>query len=127
MYCRYLTISYIHNTHVGWNPGSTVIRATSKSPSGPFQYAETVFKTFHHNPTVRKLSEKQSGIVGGIYVMYMIGDDTAPPLKSGNECIYDSSLDPRHLEGFITMAWSHSLLGKPMVVIFTCVYKCEGA
>jgi hypothetical protein len=29
----------------GWNPGSTVVRATSGYPHGPFTYAETVFPT----------------------------------------------------------------------------------
>lgn len=94
----------------GWNPGSTVIRATSKSPMGPFDYAETVFGTFHHNPTVRKLTPAQAGTATPMYVMFMIGDDVDPPTGSGAQC-GGSPMDVHHLEGYIKMAWASSLHG----------------
>ena len=95
----------------GWNPGSSVVRATSKTAFGPYTYAETVLGTFHHNPTVRVLNANQSGTGSTLYVMYMIGDDVPPPTGNGANCRYDAALDPHHLEGYITMAWSDSLLG----------------
>ncbi|KZL63570.1 hypothetical protein CI238_02932 [Colletotrichum incanum] len=37
----------------GWRPFSTIIRAESRTgPKGPYNYAQTLFSTFHHNPTV---------------------------------------------------------------------------
>ena len=95
----------------GWNPGSTVIRATSPNALGPFVYEETIFGTFHHNPTVRKLTPRQSGKGKDMYLMVMIGDDAPPPPASGGDCVYDQASDPHHLEGYITQAWSTSLLG----------------
>jgi hypothetical protein len=63
------------NIHESWV--STWFQASQ--PFGPFEYAETVLGTFHHNPTVRKLTPAQSGEKGDFYVMYMIGDDRSPP------------------------------------------------
>lgn len=94
----------------GWNPASTVIRAVGENPFGPFEYAETVFSTFHHNPTVRLLKPEQSGTGRPLYVMYMIGADRGAPSGSGSNC-KDAEGDPHHLEGYVTMAWSESLLG----------------
>eukprot|EP00911_Craspedida_sp_UC1_P002430 UC1_evm4s1810 len=97
-------------TLAGWNPGSTVVRAVSKDPAGPYTYAETVFPTFHHNPTVRRLTPAQSGTGREMFIMLMIGDNVSPPTGSGAACNSDN-LDPHHLEGYIKMAWSDSLLG----------------
>ena len=41
----------------------------------------------------------------------MIGDDAPPPVGIGAQCQYNGTLDPHHLEGYVTMAWSTSLLG----------------
>ena len=102
----------------GWNPGSTVVRAVADTPHGPFTYAETVFPTFHHNPTVRKLSAgKQSGESTPTYVMLMIGDNVKPKPSKGAACSERQGrkdappLDVHHLEGYIKMAWAKSLLG----------------
>ncbi len=106
---------FVNNcTLAGFLPGSTVVRAVSKDgPMGPYTFQETVFGTFHHNPTVRKLTPKQAGLKNGsaLYVMYMIGDDAPAPLGVGAQCHYNGTLDPHHLEGYVTMAWSTSLLG----------------
>jgi hypothetical protein len=102
---------FVHNcTLAGWNPGSTVVRAVAESPEGPYTYAETVFETFHHNPTVRKLTKSQSGVGKPLFVMLMIGDDTAPPVGFGAKCAYDESRDPHHLEGYIALAYSETLV-----------------
>lgn len=83
----------------GWNPGSTVVRAVSSDPFGPYVYAETVFGTFHHNPTVRRLSPQQSGTGKEMFIMLMIGDNVAPPAASGAKC-GGSPMDVHHLEGY---------------------------
>ena len=69
-----------------------------------YSYAETVFPTFHHNPTVRRLTASQSGTSRPLYAMYFIGMNEAPPRGAGAACSYDPSLDPRHGEGYISMA-----------------------
>lgn len=97
---------FVNNcTLAGWNPGSTVIRAVSPHPEGPYEYAETVFPTFHHNPTVRKLTAEQSGDGSPTYVMLMIGDSVASGPGPGKNCVVDGKLDVHHLEGYIKMAW----------------------
>eukprot|EP00933_Yihiella_yeosuensis_P072138 TRINITY_DN80448_c0_g1_i1.p1 TRINITY_DN80448_c0_g1~~TRINITY_DN80448_c0_g1_i1.p1 ORF type:complete len:411 (+),score=58.79 TRINITY_DN80448_c0_g1_i1:81-1313(+) len=102
---------FVNNcTLAGWNPGSVVVRAVADDPFGPFVYAETVLGTFHHNPTVRLLTPQQSGTGKPLYVMYAIGADRSPPSGNGENC-GDPTGDPHHLEGFITMAWSDSILG----------------
>ena len=103
---------FVNNcTLAGWNPGSQVVRAVSDLPEGPYVYAETVFPTFHHNPTVRRLTPEQSGTGAEMYLMLMIGDDTAPPAESGAKCAYDAGKDPHHLEGYISLASAPTLLG----------------
>eukprot|EP00035_Acanthoeca_spectabilis_P016186 m.327240 g.327240 ORF g.327240 m.327240 type:complete len:272 (-) comp16491_c0_seq6:70-885(-) len=77
---------------------------------GPFRYAETVFGTFHHNPTVRKLTPAQAGGGASKYVMFMIGDNVSPPADSGAAC-GGNPMDVHHLEGYIKMAWADSVLG----------------
>ena len=104
-------LQFVDNcTLAGWNPGSTVIRAVSDTPNGPFTYAETVFGTFHHNPTVRRLSPAQSGDGSETFVMLMIGDNVPATGEKGAKC-GAGTLDVHHLEGYIKMAWSKSLLG----------------
>lgn len=97
----------------GWLPGSTVVRAVSDDPMGPFVYAETVFETFHHNPQVLRLDASQSGTGAPMLVMYMIGGDAAPPAGSGAQCVGTggTAADPHHLEGYITLAHAPSELG----------------
>eukprot|EP00039_Didymoeca_costata_P021212 m.343793 g.343793 ORF g.343793 m.343793 type:complete len:489 (-) comp23315_c0_seq1:108-1574(-) len=103
---------FVNNcTLAGWNPGSTVVRATSKNPMGPFVYQETVFNTFHHNPTVRLIPKNISGMGADIYMMLMIGDNVSPPSGVGAKCTKGAPLDVHHLEGYIKMAWSYSLEG----------------
>lgn len=87
-----------------------MVRATADEPMGPFVFAETVFPTFHHNPTVRRLTAEQSGDGSETYVMLMIGDFVPPEGGIGAKCIA-GTLDPHHLEGYIKMAWAKSLLG----------------
>mmetsp|Transcript_48915 Transcript_48915/g.140087 ORF Transcript_48915/g.140087 Transcript_48915/m.140087 type:complete len:521 (-) Transcript_48915:44-1606(-) len=94
-----------------WNPASEVVRAVADDPMGPYTYAETVFGTFHHNPTVRYLTPKQSGTGRPLYVIYMIGADRSPPSGSGSRCTMPHEGDAHHLEGHITVAWSESVLG----------------
>ncbi len=99
---------FVNNcTLAGWNPASVVVRAVADAVEGPYAYAETVLGTFHHNPTVRLLSPAQSGTGKPLYVMYAIGNDRAPPAADCSDPVGD----PHHLEGYITMAWSESLLG----------------
>eukprot|EP00040_Diaphanoeca_grandis_P044810 m.13662 g.13662 ORF g.13662 m.13662 type:complete len:495 (+) comp9802_c0_seq1:147-1631(+) len=104
---------FVQNCTLGmWNPASTVIRAVADNPFGPFTFAETVLGTFHHNPTVRKLSAAQSGTGAELYVIYTIGVDAAPPTGSGDNCGQPGGqMDVHHLEGYITMAWSDSIFG----------------
>ena len=59
------------STLAGWNPGSTVVRAVADDPHGPYTFAERVFGTFHHNPTVRRLTPEQSGDGSETFVMLM--------------------------------------------------------
>jgi hypothetical protein len=94
----------------GWDRGSTVVRAVASDPFGPYTYVETVLGTFHHNPTVRRLTPAQSGTGKELFVMLMIGDDTPPPAESGAKC-KSSDFNSHHLEGYINMAWAESLLG----------------
>lgn len=106
---------FINNcTLAGWDRGSMVVRAVSDDPFGPYTYAETVFPTFHHNPTIRRLSPAQAkagGYTGGeLFVIYMIGDDAPPPSGKGAKC-QSSDYNNHHLEGYISMAWSHSVFG----------------
>ena len=103
---------FVNNcTLKGWNPGSTVVRAVSDDPMGPFRYQDTIFGTFHHNPQIVELDASQSGTGKSMYVMFMIGADVPPPVGTGAQCNYDANLDPHHLEGYITMAHADSLLG----------------
>jgi hypothetical protein len=88
----------------GWNPGSTIIRAVSSDPMGPYEYVETVFGTFHHNPQVVRLDT-------GELLMYMIGGDHPPPADKGAQCKRDPAADPHHLEGYITIGSAPSELG----------------
>lgn len=54
----------------GWRPFSTVIRAESRGgPRGPYKYAQTLFGTFHHNPTTIWSPYDQK------YLMHFIGMD----------------------------------------------------
>jgi hypothetical protein len=51
-------------------PNSEVSHAVAGKPEGPYKFKETLFKTFHHNPTVRKLKD-------GTFLMFMIGGTIA--------------------------------------------------
>lgn len=59
-----------------------------------------MFPTFHHNPTVRRLSPAQSGTGKELYVMLMIGNNITGPSGNGARCSA-GTLDPHHLEGYI--------------------------
>ncbi|KAK8872489.1 hypothetical protein PGQ11_003003 [Apiospora arundinis] len=60
----------------GWRPFSTVIRAESRTgPAGPYRYAQELFGTFHHNPTVVWSPADQK------YLLYSIGIDTVTPTR----------------------------------------------
>eukprot|EP00935_MAST-01C_sp_MAST-1C-sp1_P000270 g270.t1 len=94
----------------GWNRGSTVIRAVADNPMGPFKFAQTVFGTFHHNPTVRRLSAQQSGTGKELFVMFMIGAEVPPPAGTGAACT-SSDYNGHHLEGYISIAWAEHIEG----------------
>ena len=94
----------------GWDRGSTVVRAVSDDPFGPYTYAETVFGTFHHNPTVRRLSAAQSGTGKELLVMFMIGSDAPPPTGGGAQC-KSNDYNGHHLEGYISMAYADDVMG----------------
>ena len=103
---------FVNNcTLKGFNPGSSVVRAVASHPAGPFTYAETVMGTFHHNPAVVRVPAAHSGTGAELYVMFMIGDDVAPPVGHGAACAWDAAADPHHLEGFLSMASAPSVLG----------------
>ncbi|KFA79100.1 hypothetical protein S40288_07032 [Stachybotrys chartarum IBT 40288] len=58
----------------GWRPHSLVVRAESRNgPQGPYHYAQTVTRSFRHNPDVLYSPADDK------YLMYAIGVD-APPL-----------------------------------------------
>ncbi|KAK8115412.1 hypothetical protein PG999_007481 [Apiospora kogelbergensis] len=58
----------------GWRPFSTVIRAESRTgPAGPYHYAQELFGTFHHNPTVVWSPADER------YLLYSIGIDAETP------------------------------------------------
>ena len=52
----------------GWRPFITVIRAESRTgPTGPYNFSQELFGTFHHNPTtICSPADK-------LYLMYSIG------------------------------------------------------
>ncbi|KAF9891834.1 hypothetical protein FE257_003319 [Aspergillus nanangensis] len=80
----------------GWRPFSTVIRAESKTgPRGPYTWAQELFGTFHHNPTVVWSPAEQ------LYLMHFIGfdwetPDTCRSIKRNNSISVSSSPDLRH-------------------------------
>ena len=59
---------------------------------------------------MRRLTPDQSGDGSETFVMLMIGDTVPSTGESGAKC-GSGTLDPHHLEGYIKMAWSKSLLG----------------
>ncbi|CAF1400850.1 unnamed protein product [Didymodactylos carnosus] len=50
---------------------SSIIRAVSQNPEGPYSFVETVIPVFAHNPTIRRTND-------GTYLLFMIGDGTIP-------------------------------------------------
>ena len=54
-----------------WGTNSQVLKAVSKSPSGPFTSPTLVAPPFHHNPTIAK-------VPGGPYLMVSIGNGSTP-------------------------------------------------
>jgi len=50
-----------------WIPNSMITHATSERLLGPYEFKETLFKTFHHNPRLTR----EPG--GGLYLLFMIG------------------------------------------------------
>ncbi|KAI0015020.1 hypothetical protein F4780DRAFT_130638 [Xylariomycetidae sp. FL0641] len=79
----------------GWKPFSTIIRAESRSgPAGPYDYAQTLFETFHHNPTTIWSPADER------YLLYCIGQDKETPdecssSKFNNTIWVSSSADLR--------------------------------
>ncbi|KAI0908280.1 hypothetical protein F4823DRAFT_498648 [Ustulina deusta] len=80
----------------GWRPFSTIIRAESKTgPRGPYTFAQTLFGTFHHNPTTIYSP------ADGKYLLYCIGRDIDTPnacesQKFNNTISVSSSTDLKH-------------------------------
>ena len=54
-----------------WGTNSQVLKAVSKSPSGPFTSPTLVAPPFHHNPTIVKVPD-------GPYLMVSIGNGSTP-------------------------------------------------
>eukprot|EP01052_Picozoa_sp_SAG31_P005978 SAG31_NODE_271_length_18717_cov_8.685949_13_plen_270_part_00 len=54
-----------------WGSNSQVLKAVSKSPSGPFTNPTVVAPPFHHNPTIAK-------VPGGPFLMVSIGNGSTP-------------------------------------------------
>ncbi|GMH80697.1 hypothetical protein TrST_g6054 [Triparma strigata] len=52
-----------------WIPNSQITHATSKNISGPYEFRETLFDTFHHNPRLT------FDAASGKYLLFMIGGD----------------------------------------------------
>ncbi|KAI1418778.1 hypothetical protein F5Y12DRAFT_463428 [Xylaria sp. FL1777] len=82
----------------GWRPFSTIIRAESRTgPTGPYTFAQTLFGTFHHNPTAIYSP------ADGKYLLYCIGRDIETPntcqsQKFNNTISVSSSENLRHWE-----------------------------
>jgi hypothetical protein len=58
----------------GWKPFSTIIRAESRTgPTGPYTFAQSLFGSFHHNPTTIYSPADQK------YLLYCIGRDIETP------------------------------------------------
>jgi hypothetical protein len=56
-----------HNcTLTSWIPNSQVTHAVADRVDGPYTFKETVFSTFHHNPTLHRGPD-------GMYYLFMIG------------------------------------------------------
>jgi hypothetical protein len=79
----------------GWRPFSTIIRAESRTgPRGPYTFAQELFGTFHHNPTVTWSPADK------LYLMHFIGLDWEPPttcrsIKRNNTISVSTSPDLR--------------------------------
>jgi hypothetical protein len=79
----------------GWRPFSTIIRAESRTgPRGPYTFAQELFGTFHHNPTVTWSPADK------LYLMHFIGLDWEPPatcrsIKRNNSISVSTSRDLR--------------------------------
>ncbi|KAI0427685.1 hypothetical protein F5Y09DRAFT_315388 [Xylaria sp. FL1042] len=77
----------------GWRPFSTIIRAESRTgPTGPYTFAQTLFETFHHNPTTIYSPADDK------YLLYCIGRDLEAPTtcqsqKFNNTISVSSSAD----------------------------------
>lgn len=69
-----------------WGSSSTIVRAESDSPLGPFEFKEIVVNAFSHNPTIRQ------GFDGAFY-LFMIGDgtNTEPPDCTNNNNTYTNN------------------------------------
>ncbi|KAI0164580.1 hypothetical protein GGR57DRAFT_204413 [Xylariaceae sp. FL1272] len=64
----------------GWRPFSTVVRAESRTgPAGPYDFAQSLFGTFHHNPTVIYSPADDK------YLLYCIGKDVEAPTTCSSE------------------------------------------
>ncbi|KAL4894980.1 hypothetical protein BDV59DRAFT_211836 [Aspergillus ambiguus] len=87
----------------GWRPFSTVIRAESRTgPRGPYTWAQELFGTFHHNPTVVwSPADKR-------YLIHFIGYDWEVPdrctsIKRNNSISVSSSPDLRNWSNVTTL------------------------
>ncbi|KAI1819799.1 hypothetical protein F4861DRAFT_110044 [Xylaria intraflava] len=87
----------------GWKPFSTIIRAESRTgPMGPYTYAQTLFGTFHHNPTTIYSPADAR------YLLYCIGRDIEAPDTCGSQKINNtiwvtSSADLQHWEPLVAL------------------------
>ncbi|GMH50982.1 hypothetical protein TL16_g00918 [Triparma laevis f. inornata] len=76
LYHMYVSEMKNNCTLTSWIPNSQITHAVSKELTGPFEFKETLFDTFHHNPRLTyDPSTKQ-------YLLFMIGGD----LSSTSDC-----------------------------------------
>jgi len=94
-----ITSQMAHGCGLGsWRPFSTIIRAESRTgPTGPYVFAQTLFGSFHHNPTTIYSPADDS------YLLYCIGRDVETPdtcksQKFNNTISVSSSKDLRQWE-----------------------------
>jgi len=95
-----------------WSPNSRVIRAVSFQPDGPFEFAEEVLGTFHHNPTIVWSESDQ------LWLLYTIGcntNDTLTCSTANNSSPSDEALLPADL----TCSFGNTQNGESGISLFT--------
>ncbi len=93
--------------HYGSN--SMIVRATASSPTGPFEYAQTVLEPFGHNPTIRRMPH------GAGFLIYFIGGNNVTSVNCrGNSSHLTANSQQRQQQlvgGSVHVIHSKSLYG----------------